>query len=268
MKKVKLLKGDVLERLKSIESNSIDLIVTDPPYKLEMPKTSGVDDLLSKKKIKRVDEDWDKFTLDEYYNWCEEWINESFRVLKETGSIFIFGSYHNIGIINYLLQKNKYMIINDICWFKRNAVPNIACRRLTASYESILWASKNKKYTFNYSDMKNGDFPSDKIKSPGKQMRNVWDIPTAGSESFNIELNGEKIKHPTQKPIDVYKRCIMSGILKSEDSIVLDLFAGSGTAGIAANNLGYNSILIERDENYFELIKKRLTTNNIQFEII
>jgi DNA modification methylase len=60
----------------------------------------------------------------------------------------------------------------------------------------------------------------------------------------------------------------MSGILKSEDSIVLDLFAGSGTAGIAANNLGYNSILIERDENYFELIKKRLTTNNIQFEII
>jgi len=267
MSTIKILKGDVLERLRELKTNSVDLIVTDPPYKLEMPKTSGVDDLLAIKKINRVDEDWDKFTLEEYYKWCEDWINESFRVLKETGSIFIFGSYHNIGIINYILQKNKYLIINDICWFKRNAVPNIACRRLTASYESIIWVAKNKKYTFNYKDMKNGDFPNDKIKSPGKQMRNVWDIPTAGKESFKIKIGEKVVKHPTQKPIDVYKRCIMSGIFKSNDSVVLDLFAGSGTAAIAASELGYNSILIERDDNYIELIKQRLLSNSMKFKI-
>jgi site-specific DNA-methyltransferase (adenine-specific) len=267
MAEIKIMQGDVLETLKKLESNSIDLIVTDPPYKLEMPETSGVDDLLALKKINRVNEDWDKFTLDEYFNWCEEWINESFRVLKETGSIFIFGSYHNIGIINYILQKNKYMIINDICWYKRNAVPNVACRRFTASYETIIWAAKNKKYTFNYKDMKLGDFPNDKLKAPEKQMRNVWDIPTAGNESFKIELNGESIKHPTQKPTEVYKRCIMAGVLKSEDSVVLDLFAGSGTMGITATRLGYNSILVEREEKYIELMKKRFESEDIKYTI-
>ena len=65
MSTIKILKGDVLERLRELKTNSVDLIVTDPPYKLEMPKTSGVDDLLAIKKINRVDEDWDKFTLEE-----------------------------------------------------------------------------------------------------------------------------------------------------------------------------------------------------------
>jgi site-specific DNA-methyltransferase (adenine-specific) len=160
------------------------------------------------------------------------------------------------------------MIINDICWYKRNAVPNIACRRLTASYESIIWVAKNKKYTFNYKDMKMGEFPNDKIKSPDKQMRNVWDIPTAGNESFKIEFNGEIIKHPTQKPTEVYKRCIMSGILKSPDSVVLDLFGGSGTMGVSAAKLGYKSILIEREEKYIELMKERFNSEKLIFQVI
>lgn len=248
--KNKVTNSDCLDILCDVPDKSIDLVVIDPPYKLEMPEKSGVDALLSKKNIKRVNEEWDKFSLDEYIIWSEKWIKESFRVIKDTGSVFIFGSYHNIGLINYILQKNKLMIINDIVWYKRNAVPNLSCRRLTASAEHILWASNNKKYTFNYSDLKNGIFTNDKLKIQNKQMRNVWDIPTAGREN---------VGHPTQKPIDVYKRCIMTGINKdSENPIVLDFFAGSGTCGIAAIDLGYDFILIEKDEKYFKIAKNRI----------
>ena len=89
-------------------------------------------------------------------------------------------------------------------------------------------------------------------------MRNVWDIPTAGNEKYKIEKDGVNIDHPTQKPIEVIKRCIMTGIKKSPESVVLDIFAGSGTTGIASAMLGYNSILVENDKKYFELMKSRI----------
>lgn len=251
MEKNKVYNSDCIDFLKSMEDKSTQLIIVDPPYKLEMPNKSGVDDLIKKKGMKRVNESWDKFTLDEYISWCEEWILESFRVLDKTGSMFIFGSYHNIGLINYILQKNKLMIINDVVWYKRNAVPNLSCRRLTASAEHIIWVAKDKKYKFNYSDLKNGQFPEDNLKSLGKQMRNVWDIPTAGNES---------VGHPTQKPVSLYERCIKTAINKEHPSpLILDFFGGSGTCGIAARNLGYDFILVENNREYCDIINKRLS---------
>jgi site-specific DNA-methyltransferase (adenine-specific) len=93
-------------------------------------------------------------------------------------------------------------------------------------------------------------FPEDKIKNEGKQMRNVWDIPTAGNES---------VGHPTQKPVSLYKRCIMTAINKEvEKPLIIDFFAGSGTCGASAKELGYDFILVENNDEYFEIIKKRL----------
>lgn len=237
--------GDCIEEMKIIPEGSIDLIIADPPYKLEMPDKTGVDDLLSGKKIKLVNEDWDKFTLDGYIDFTINWIDVAMKLLKPHGSIFIFGSYHNIGLVNYVLQSKKIMIINDIAWFKRNAVPNLACRRLTASYESILWAAKTKKYNFNYETMK--DYPDDIIHKRGKQMRNVWDIPTNSAES---------VPHPTQKPVALYKRII--DVACVEDGVVLDPFGGSGTLAIAASAKDRDSILIERDPKYFQVIQDRV----------
>lgn len=251
MERNKVYKQDCMDFLKSLPNNSVQLIIVDPPYKLEMPDKSGVDGLMEKKGMKRVNEDWDKFTLSGYLDWAESWILESFRVLDEQGSMFIFGSYHNIGLINYILQKNKLMIINDIVWYKRNAVPNLSCRRLTASAEHILWVAKDKQYKFNYKDLKNGDFPNDRLKIPEKQMRNVWDIPTAGNES---------VGHPTQKPVSLYERCIMMAINKDHPKpLILDFFAGSGTCGIASKNLGYDFIMVEKSEEYLDMINKRLS---------
>jgi site-specific DNA-methyltransferase (adenine-specific) len=237
--------GDCIEEMSKIPLCSIDLIIADPPYKLEMPETTGVDNLLKKKKIKLVNENWDKFSLNGYVDFTSDWIEAAMPLLKPHGSIFIFGSYHNIGLVNYVLQSKKIMIINDIAWFKRNAVPNLACRRLTASYENILWAAKTKKYNFNYEVMK--DYPNDVIHKRGKQMRNVWDIPTNSAES---------VAHPTQKPVALYKRII--DVACVEGGMVLDPFGGSGTLAIAASAKGRDSILIERDPKYFQVIQDRV----------
>lgn len=238
-----------MEILKSLPASSVDLIIADPPYKLEMPDKTGVDDLLKKKKIKLVNEDWDKFGLEEYISFSEEWITAAMLLLKPTGSIFIFGSYHNIGLVNYVLQKNGIMIINDIAWYKRNAVPNLACRRLQASYESILWAANSKKYNFNYERMK--AYPTDKIHNAGKQMRNVWDIPTDSRES---------VPHPTQKPVAVYERIINMACVPG--GVVLDPFGGSGTCGIAASRQGFDSIMIERSPEYIKVIQDRISAED------
>jgi site-specific DNA-methyltransferase (adenine-specific) len=256
--KSRLILGDCIDVMKTIQDDSIDFIVADPPYKLEMPKKSRIDDLKKSKNINRVLDTWDVYTLDDYLAFTEAWLQQAFRILKETGSIAIFGSYHNIGLINYILQKNKWLIINDIAWYKRNAVPNLYCRRLTASFETILWVNKHShKYTFNYQDLKDGDFPEDGLKKPNKQMRNVWDIPTASNEN---------VGHPTQKPTKVYERLIKMAVRKDENSIILDPFAGSGTLGVVANQLHFYSILIEKDPRYFEIIQKRLgSINRLRF---
>lgn len=235
--------------MQSMPSVTIDLIIADPPYKLEMPNKSGVDELLKNKNIKLVNETWDKFTLDDYIVFTEQWLTEAFRLLKPTGSAVIFGTYHNIGLVNYVIQRNRWMIINEIAWYKRNAVPNLACRRLTASYETILWAAADKRYTFNYHDLKDGEFSEDRLKVPGKQMRNVWDIPTNSAEN---------VGHPTQKPIKLYERLMVMACRKASDAVILDPFAGSGTCGVAAQRLGYTAIMIENEPRYQEIIRQRL----------
>lgn len=240
--------------MQTLTDQSIDLVIADPPYKLEMPTRNGVTDLLAEKNITLVNQEWDKFTLDDYIIFSEQWLRECFRLLKPTGSIAVFGTYHNIGLINFVMQRNAWMIINEIAWYKRNAIPNLACRRLTASHETILWAAADKRYTFNYPDLKDSSFPEDHLKSPGKQMRSVWDIPTNSAEN---------VGHPTQKPIKLYERIMMMACRQANDAVILDPFAGSGTCGVAAQRFGYQVVMIEREPNYQQIIRSRLSAPRI-----
>lgn len=251
---VKLINDDCFNVLKNIDDNSIDLVIADPPYKLERPNQSGLKYLFDLKNINIDEPEWDYMNLDQYTDFTEKWLIEAIRVLKPTGNMFISGTYHNIGIINYLCQKNKFMIINEICWYKRNAIPNLACRRLTASFETILWIAKTKNYVFNYGDMKDGSFSEDTLKRQGRQMRNVWDIPTNGHESVGFY---------TQKPVKLYERMIRAGCPQNARSYILDPFAGSGTSAIAACNRGVNAILIEKEPDYVNLIDRRIQEYNI-----
>lgn len=244
-----LYHADCLEVMKRIPENSIDMIFADPPYNLS---NGGI--TCHSGKMVCVDKgSWDKskgFTADVAFH--ERWISECRRILKPEGTIWISGTLHSIYQCGYLLQKLDFHILNDIIWFKPNAAPNLACTTFAHSHETLLWARKEKKarHTFQYKLMKEGSFPEDKLKIPGKQMRSVWFIPTP---TPNEKTFG---KHPTQKPLALLRRIILAST-KPHD-IVLDPFNGSGTTGIACKQIGKRYYIgIDTEREYIDITIKR-----------
>jgi site-specific DNA-methyltransferase (adenine-specific) len=195
---------------------------------------------------------WDESKgLDEDLKFHIEWIRACRRVLKDAGTIWISGTYHSIYRCGYALEATGYHILNDICWFKQNAAPNLSCRYFTASHETLIWARKNKKarHTFNYDLMKDGDWRDDFLKKPNKQMRSVWAI--------NTPKPIEKIfgKHPTQKPETLLKRVVLASTNKGQ--LVLDPFTGSSTTGLIAQLYGRKFIGVDNEKTYLDLSIKR-----------
>ena len=201
-----------------------------------------------------TNENWDNMSLDDYFNFSIAWLTEAKRILKPSGSMWIFGTYHNIGIINIVCQMLGIEIINEVIWYKRNAFPNLSGRRLTASHETILWThsgGKKRNYYFDYEYSKNGEFAGDGLKSPGKQMRTVWDL------SNNKKPDELKYgKHPTQKPIKVLSRMIK--LSSRPGDIMLTPFAGAGSECVAAKMTGRHYIGFETEEEYCKISEERL----------
>jgi site-specific DNA-methyltransferase (adenine-specific) len=222
--------GDCLENLRLIGNESIDLIAIDPPYEIDY------DNLV-----------WDKKKL----NW-NELCEEFFRILKPTGNLIIFQGWSNVSETKVILEK-KFILKNWIIWDRikgRGANTNMVSTR-----EDILWFIKSKNYTYNkiYSNIKK------KTKGLGSKngqecraLSNVWtDI------SPIVPWSKERVSHPTQKPVQLMERIVT--IFSNENDVVLDCFAGSGSTGVAAKNLNRKYILIEKEQEYFDICLKRLT---------
>ena len=241
---------DCLQLLPRIPENSIDMIFADPPYMLS---NNGFT-CLNGRMVTVNKGAWDQSRgFEEDSKFHDTWIAACRRVLKPEGAIWISGTYHSIYQCGYMLQKNGFHILNDIAWFKPNAAPNLSCRFFTASHETVIWARKDKKakHIFNYEEMKNGNFPEDKMKKENTQMRSVWSIPAP--------KHGEKAdgKHPAQKPLDLLLRIIKAST--NSGNIILDPFNGGGTTGAAAALLGSRYYIgFETDKSYCELTVKRL----------
>ncbi len=239
----KIYLGNSLEILKKIDQNSVDLIFADPPY--GMSKVKGLSWAFSSHVT--MQEVWDIFTRDELFEFNMNWINESLRVLRPGGSFWVCGSFHNIYQLGFIMQHLNMKINNSIVWFKPNAQPNITTRMFTESTEHLIWAVKGhskKKWVFNYEKMKE--------LNDGKQMRNMWSIPvTPRSEKWAGN-------HPTQKPFELLKRIILSSTV--EGDTVLDPFLGSGTTSVVAEFYNRNSIGIEINNDYANLIKTRINS--------
>lgn len=249
---------DCVAGMKLLPSKSVDLIVADPPYNLskgnewkwdrsvKLPGFGGV--------WNKVMEHWDSMSLSEYWDFTATWLTEAKRVLKPTGSIWVFGTYHNTGIINTLFQILRIEIINEIIWYKRNAFPNLSGRRFTASHENLLWGhvgGKQRKYYFNYKEAKNGLFPEDATKKAGKQMRTLWDIPNNKTRE-EIQFG----KHPTQKPLALTNRVV--ALTSRTGDLCLIPFAGAGSECVSAKLLGRRFVAFEIDAGYIEISDKRL----------
>ena len=242
----KIINGNSLGELKKIPDKTFNLIFADPPYNLQ------IGDVLKRpddSKVNGVDDKWDQFENFKHYDdFCITWLTECKRILKDNGSIWVIGSYHNIFRIGYHMQNLGYWILNDVIWKKNNPMPNFRGTRFTNAHETLIWASKNKnsKYTFNYQSLKclNDDL----------QMRSDWILPIC-SGSERIKKNGKKV-HSTQKPESLLHRVLLASTNK--DDFVFDPFLGTGTTAVVAKKLGRNYFGIEKEKKHFKTAKQRL----------
>jgi modification methylase len=233
-----ILMSDCIAAMRSLPAKSIDMIFADPPYNLQLggdlnrPDGSHVD---------AVTDAWDKFdSLAIYDKFTREWLAEAKRILKDTGTIWVIGSYHNIFKVGSAIQDLGFWILNDIVWRKANPMPNFKGTRFTNAHETMIWASMGEKarYTFNYRTMKT---LNDEL-----QMRSDWEFPICGGPE-RLKKDGYKV-HPTQKPEALLYRVLLASTQPGD--VVLDPFFGTGTTGAVAKRLGRHWIGIEREPGY------------------
>ena len=234
-----LLHGDTFELLPQFNFH-FDMIFADPPYFLS---NDGIS--VQAGKIVSVNKgEWDKgMSQDEINAFNLKWLSLCREKLKDNGTIWISGTYHNIFSVANCLTELGYKILNVITWAKTNPPPNISCRYFTYSTEFVIWARKCKKvaHYYNYELMKhiNGD----------TQMTDVWRLPAIAPWEKACT------KHPTQKPLNLLSRIILASTEKG--AWILDPFAGSSTTGIAANLLGRRFLGIEREEEFAAISRAR-----------
>ena len=234
-----LICGDTFEMLPQFDFK-FDMIFADPPYFLS---SGGIS--VQSGKVVCVDKgDWDKSMSQEEINeFNMKWLSLCREKLKDNGTIWISGTYHNIFSVANALTKLGYRILNAIVWQKTNPPPNLSCRFFTHSTEIIIWARKCKKvpHCFNYDLMRR--------LAGNRQMTDVWRMPAIAPWEKSCG------KHPTQKPIALAVRAILAST--SEGARILDPFAGSGTTGIAANLVGRSFVGVVAERAYLRIAAGR-----------
>ncbi|MGB3087341.1 MAG: site-specific DNA-methyltransferase [Phycisphaerae bacterium] len=221
--------GDATQLLRDLPSDSVDLILTDPPYNLSKYSTGN------------INPSWRKEINNDLASWDgkefvpRQWLGEFKRVLKATGNIFAFTSYNMLGKWHEAFDP-EFNTFQFMVWHKTNPVPKIRRAGFLNSCELIVvcW---NKGHTWNFSNQ--------------RDMHNFIESP--------ICMGAERLKdphHPTQKPLRVLERIIE--IASNPGDLVLDPFMGVGSSGVAALKWERNFIGFETEEAYYKAAEKRL----------
>ncbi len=242
-----IYEGDCRDVLATFPDQSVDLVFADPPYNLQLRDELWRPNMT---KVDAVHDSWDQFAdFAAYDEFTQAWLRACRRVLKDTGTIWVIGSYHNIYRVGSIMQDLGFWLLNDVVWVKTNPMPQFRGVRFTNAHETLLWCKKSrtqKKYTFNYHAMKQ--------MNDEKQMRSDWNLPLCtGAE--RLRVNGEKA-HTTQKPEALLYRIILSST--NPGDLILDPFFGTGTSGAVARRLGRRFIGIEQEPRYIELARTRI----------
>jgi len=238
--------GDCLDLIRQLPSGSVDMVFADPPYNLQLNRDLYRPD---RSLVSAVDDGWDKFdSFGSYDAFTAAWLGECRRILKDNGSIWVIGTYHNIFRIGSVLQDAGFWVLNDIIWIKTNPMPNFMGTRFANAHETLIWAARSResKYTFHYRAMKgfNDDL----------QMRSDWVIPLCKGPE-RIKDRGRKA-HSTQKPEELLYRIIIAST--NPGDLILDPFAGVGTTAAMAKKLGRDFIGFELEKSYVETARERV----------
>lgn len=229
-----LYKGDTIEVLCKFGKHC-DVIFADPPYFLSRGFSSRING--EWKSFEKGE--WDRVTsLDKINQFNRAWLSACRNVLKNDGTIWVSGTYHNIFSVATCLVELGFKVLNIIVWQKSDAKPTLSRNYFNFTTEYIVWARKNEKVTHYF----NCDL-MEQING-GTRMSDVWKIPFISS--WEMKLG----KHPTQKPLRLLYRIILASTREGET--ILDPFAGSCTTGIAANLLGRKFIGIDQSQEFLD----------------
>ena len=231
-----LYNGDCREIVATMPPKCFDMVFADPPYFL----SNGGMSVQSGKQVCVNKGEWDESNgYDDVANFNYEWLRTVRNVMKDEATIWVCGTFHNIFSVANALSELDYRVLNAIIWQKSNPPPNLSCRFFKHSTEVILWARKSKRtpHRFNYELMHR--------LADNRQMTDVWRMPAIAKWEKTCG------KHPTQKPIALVVRSILS--CTCEGASILDPFVGSGTTGIAANIVKRNFVGIDRNRRYLDM---------------
>jgi len=239
-----VLLGDCLEVMRTLPDASFDHCIADPPFNISRRRGLG----WAFSSHVTMQEMWDRMAGDEFWAFNLTWLREVTRVVKPNGNIVVFGSYHNIFQLGFLLQSGlDRRILNSVVYKRTNPQPNITARMLTEATEYLIWAvnetpERARGWTFNYWDAKG--------MNGGKQLQNVWEYP--------VTPRGERRhgKHPTQKPLALLERLVLLGSLPGDR--ILDPFSGAATLALAARKHGRHWLAVENNPEYVEISQRRL----------
>jgi modification methylase len=242
-----IIQGDCVDLLNTLPERSVDLIFADPPYNLQLRQALWRPNMT---RVDAVDDQWDRFDgFAAYDEFTRGWLTACRRVLKDTGTIWVIGSYHSIYRAGAIMQQLGFWFLNDVVWIKTNPMPNFRGVRFTNAHETLIWATKSQRvrYNFNHHAMKalNDDL----------QMRSDWHLPIC-SGSERIRTAGGNKAHSTQKPEALLYRVILAS--SQPGDVVLDPFFGSGTTGAVARKLHRHWIGIEREPAYVQVAQQRI----------
>lgn len=243
-KAIEIICGNAIEKMKKIKSSSIDLIIADPPYNLGKNYGNGSD---SK-------------DFEDYISFTKNWTKEATRVLKPTGSIYVFMGFRFISYLYQILEKNNSLkFINWICWHYTQGIGKT--KGFSPRHDDILLFSKSNNYTFNL----------DSIRVPQKYYRSRNNMRGANPgdvwEFSHIHYcQDNRQDHPTQKPEGLIERMVLAS--SNENDLVLDPFSGSGTTLRVCQQLNRRCIGIELNEDYVEMTKRRLAEKFSGFDSI
>lgn len=242
---------DAVKFLRSLPDASVQLILVDPPYNLDLDY-------------------WD--TFDNYLGWAKNWLDEIYRVLDDSGNCVIFGGFQYqdlkkgdlLEILHYTRHSTKLRFVNLVIWYYKNGMS--AHRFFANRHEEAVWLSKTKKYYFDldsvrvpYDETAKKAALRDKRLNPqnvekGKNPTNVWEIGRLNGNSK------ERVGHPTQKPVEIIRRFVKG--LSYEGGIVLDFFAGSGTTGRVCIEENRHSILVDSDSSLKSYLDRHLASES------
>ncbi|MCM8784791.1 MAG: site-specific DNA-methyltransferase [Candidatus Omnitrophica bacterium] len=240
----KIYNMDCIEGMKYILDNTIDLVITDPPFAIDFKARKN-----NYHRTKyRVIEGYNEIPKEEYYDFTFKWMKEVYRVLKDSGSMYVFSGWNNLKDILIAIDEIGFIMVNHIIWKYQFGV--VTKRRFVTSHYHCLYVCKNdeKRKFFPYSRYGKEE---DDNSLRYKDMEDVWVIKR--------EYWTGDIKTPTKLPAELIKKILMYS--SEEGDIVLDPFLGSGQVAVVSKMMKRQYIGFEIVKEYYEFAKKRLEEN-------